>query len=403
MLRDILFQNNQRLLGEIERLLDSLNQSRATIPTELNSYFDWLLNYGKILLCDTRDNLTLLNYEEDSLLSDVLSKTQDIRNRKRWFDDKFVNPIYRTRSSDRLCLMILNWLHSVHPQTKYIPLAFSDGDFACLPVVPSMSLYFIPPSAQQCLLYLPLLFHEFGHILYACHAEEMNDLVGELQEEIVELLQPASRRSGLFAKEQAKEWKKIVEVWHEWTQELFCDAVGFQIGGAAFVHAFSRYLQMLGRSQFHVPKNKLIYQAHPVSWLRVKILAQRVRQNGYDSLAKELEDTWNAIAVSMEITEDYFGYYDDEFLSSIEQTIEDMLVETNPYSHSYKQSNLNSSVFEKKFNSVELLNRAWQNFLDKPSSYYEWEKLVIQKILETDSGSSKPEINTNGFNLVSAN
>ena len=80
-----------------------------------------------------------------------------------------------------------------------------------------------------------------------------------------------------------------------------------------------------------------------------------------------------------------------------------MLVEANPYCHSYKQSGLNSSVFEKKFNSVELLNRAWQNFLDKPSSYYEWERLAIQKVLETGSGSSKPEINTNGFNLVTAN
>ena len=292
--------------------------------------------------------------------------------------------------------------HSVHPQTKHIPLAFSDGDFACFPVVPLMSLYFITPSAQQCLLDLPLLFHEFGHILYACHAEEMDDLVGELQEEIVELLQPASRRSDLFAKEQAKERKKIVEVWHEWTQELFCDAVGFQIGGAAFVHAFSRYLQLLGRSQFHVPKNKLGYQPHPVSWLRVKILAQRVRQNGYDNLAKELGDTWNAIAVSMGITEDYYSYYDDEFFGSIEQTIEDMLVEANPYCHSYKQSNLNSSVFEKKFNSVELLDRAWHNFRDEPSSYHKWERLAIQKILGTDSGSNKPEINSNGFNLVTA-
>ena len=403
MLRDILFQNNQSLLSETERLLDSLIQSQTTIPTELNSYFNWLLNYGSVLLRDTRENLRLLDYEEDSLLSDILSKTQDIRNRISWFDDKFVSPIYRTRSSDRLCLIILNWLHSVHPQTKHIPLAFSDGDFACFPVVPLMSLYFIPPSAQQCLLNLPLLFHEFGHILYACHAEEMDDLVGELQEEIVELLQPASRRSDLFAKEQAKDRKKIVEAWHEWTQELFCDAVGFQIGGAAFVHAFSRYLQMLGRSQFHIPKDRLIYQAHPVSWLRVRILAQRVRQNGYDSLARELEDTWNAIAISMGITEDYYGYYDNEFLSSIEQTIEDMLVEANPYCYSYKRPSLNSSVSEKKFNSVELFNRAWQNFLDKPSSYYEWEKLAIQKILETNSGLSKPEIDTNGFNLVITN
>ena len=402
MLRDILSQNNQRLLSEVERLLDNLIQARITIPVELNLYFDWLLNYGKILLCDTRDNLTLLDYKEDSLLPDVLSKTQDINNRVRWFDEKFINPIYRTRSSDRLCLMILNWLHSNHPQTKNIPLAFSDGDFACLPAIPFMSLYYIPPLAQQCLLYLPLLCHEFGHILYACHEQEMNELVGELQEEIAEILQPASQRCDRFAKEQAKEHKKIVEIWLEWAQELFCDAVGFHIGGVAYIYAFSGYLQMQGRSHFHVPKNELAYHAHPVSWLRVKMLAVRARQIGRNDLAQELEDTWGAIAHEMGITEDYYGYYDDEFLPSIEQTIEDMLIETAPYFYSYKQSGSKSSISDEKFNPIELLNRAWQKFRDKPSGYYQWEQLVVQEILQADNGSSELELNSDGFSLVRA-
>lgn len=373
-------------MDEIERLLNTLIQAQNEIPFELNFYFEWLLNHGRILLCDTRENFTLLDYKKDFLLPDILSRTQSITNDVRLFNRIYINPIYRTRSSDRLCLKLLIWLHSSHLQTENIPLAFSDGDFACLPSNPT--IYFIPPSAQRSLLNLPLLFHEFGHILYACHQQEMNELIGELQEEIAELLQPASQRSDRFSQNQAKERKKIVEVWHEWVQELFCDAVGFQIGGAAFIHAFSGYLQMLGRSHFHIPQDKLARQPHPVSWLRVKILAGTVRQHGYENLAQELEDTWNAIALSMGIIEDYYGYYDDEFLTSIEQTINDMLIEADPYSHSLEQQNLKSSIFFcKNYNPVELLNRAWQKFRDEPSSYNQWEKMIIREIIETDSKS----------------
>ena len=402
MLRDILLQSNRRFLSEIERLLSNLTQSHKRIPTELNSYFHWLLNYGKILLCDTRDNLTLLGYEVDSLLPDILSKTQNIDRQIRLFDGRLITPIYRTRPSDRLCLKILTWLHSTHSQTQNMALAFSDGDFACLPFSGEMSMYFIPPSAQQSFLYLPLLFHEFGHILYACHEQEMNDLVGELQEEIAELLQPASQRSDRYSQHQAMERKKIVEVWHEWTQELFCDAVGFQIGGASFVRAFATYLQMLGRSQFYIPQDRLARHAHPVSWLRVKILAERVKQHGYGDLAQELEDTWNAIALSMGISEDYYGYYDDEFLPLIEQTIEDMLVETAPYSHSLKQQNSKSFIFSENYNPIELLDRAWQKFQGEPSSYDCWERIIIREILETDSASKSFDLKLNSKSFAAS-
>lgn len=399
MLRDILLQNNLSLSSEIERLLNTLGQAQTKIPFELNLYFEWLLNYGKTLLCNTQENLTLLDYQKDFLLPDILSKTQSITGDVSLFNRIYINPIYRTRSSDCLCLKILIWLHSSHPQTNNIPLAFSDGDFACLPSNPT--IYYIPPSAQQSLLNLPLLFHEFGHILYACHKQEMDELVGELQEEIAELLQPASQRSDLFSQNQAKQRKKIVEVWHEWTQELFCDAVGFKIGGAAFVHAFSAYLQMMGRSHFHLTQDQLADQPHPVSWLRVKIIAERVRQEGYENLAQELENTWSAIALSMEITEDYYGYYDDEFLTLVEQTIEDMLVEADPYSYSEAHSRYESLVLHSSYNPVELLNKAWQNFRTEPSSYNLWEKMIIQELLKTSDQFNNSEINLSEGNLVS--
>ena len=157
---------------------------------------------------------------------------------------------------------------------------------------------------------------------------------------------------------------------------------------------------MLGRSHFHVSKNRLYYHAHPVSWLRVKILAVRVRQNNHNDLAQELEDTWSAIACEMEITEDYYGYYDNEFLPSIEQTIEDMLIEVEPYYHSDKQQSDKSSLSHENFNPVELLNRAWQNFRDKPSNYDQWEKVVIQEILQANNDSSKLELNSDKISLV---
>ena len=100
----------------------------------------------------------------------------------------------------------------------------------------------------------------------------------------------------------------------------------------------------------------------------------------------------------MGITEDYYGYYDDEFLPSIEQTIEDMSIETETYCYSYQQPS--SKSFSHRFNLIELLNRAWQNFLNEPLGYGRWEKLVIQEILQTNNDLSKPELNLNGFSLI---
>ena len=72
----------------------------------------------------------------------------------------------------------------------------------------------------------------------------------------------------------------------------------------------------------------------------------------YNAEADKLEEEWEKIARTLEIVEDYFGYYEESFLPDLRQTIDDMLIEAD------------SQMFsdEKEGSPVGLLNQAWQRF-----------------------------------------
>ena len=156
----------------------------------------------------------------------------------------------------------------------------------------------------------------------------MNDLVRELQDEIKRLLLSDVIKNDRYAEKQEINQAIIIETWRTWAEEFFCDTVGFVIGGASFTSAFSMYLRMLGRSQYHV--EKLAHRSHPVSWIRTQLLANRARQMGYNAVAAGLEDEWNQIASALGIVENYYGFYHPTFLSRIQQKLDDMLTETQP-------------------------------------------------------------------------
>lgn len=379
LLRDILRQNNLDLLREIKTLLNTLAYQKKLIPIELKHYYNWTLNYGKNIHNEVQQNLQYLELKQDIILTDILSRTQNITREFRRFNQLLTRPILRVRSEDRLCLKILQWLHLSHPQTKNTPLAVIDGEFASYPSFPA--IYLIPLSIQQGLLYLPILFHEFGHILYVYHRSEMDDLVESLQEEIADLIEPSSQRNDLYAQKESLRRRLIVETWYEWTQEIFCDAVGLMIGGPAFLNAFSMYLQMSGRGAYHINLVDLECQTHPVTWLRIKLLTNRIKQMGDNLNAEKFEKTWHIIAATMGIQEDYYGYYEPDFWPIIQQTIDDMLIETEPYNFSEKEMNLRdqNTMF---ISPIHLLNQAWYEFHRNPEAYPRWEKSAINKFLK---------------------
>ena len=384
-MRDILRQNNADLLREIGLLRGRLEEAASAIPPELQPFQDWIISFCDKLQVVGLQNLQNLNLGIDSILPNILSDTQVLTRNVRLFNQRLVGPVLRARESDRLCLKVLRWIHSTHPLTQDIPTALSDGDFASWPQLNWPTIYFMPPSAQHRLLYLSLFFHEFGHLLYGCHEPEMDELVKALQKEIAQFLEPSAQRDDRHAQSESKRRSSIVETWYEWAHELFCDAIGFQMAGPAFAYSFSMYFRVLMRDQYHIRPEELEHRDHPVTWLRIRLLADRVRRMGFEADARALEDTWDKIATTMGVVEDYYGFYTDEFLPSIQQTIDDMIVEAAPRAFEAHEVSaaelLRVDSASTPSSPVQLLNQAWRKFLDDEDRYTAWEKKAIESLL----------------------
>ena len=272
------------LLREVDQLETVLRGEEDRLPPELQPYYEAVLHLQDELRQQVTQNLELLDGAPDTILVEVLSNTQATTRSFALHNHTFVRPVLRAKPSDRLCLKMLRWLHSVHTQTEDIPAALSDEEVAVVPLDPA--IYFMPCSVQHGLLYLPLFFHEFGHVLYALHRNEMDDLVQELQRRLERLLTPSVRRNDEHGREEERQRSVIAETWYEWSQELFCDAVGYSMGGTAFAHAISMYFRMRGPDQFRVPPELLAGRSHPVAWLRVRVLADRARRMGREEDAR---------------------------------------------------------------------------------------------------------------------
>ncbi len=371
------------MLRDLEYLREALQSTSGSIPVELDTYYDWVASQFSDLHQLVTRNIHDLDSGRDEILPEVLSNTQSVTRMLHLFNQRLVSPILRSRPSDRLCLKLLRWLHSTHPETQPIPAALSDGDFASWPVPPWPTVYFMPPSAQQRLLHLPLFFHEFGHLLYATHKPEMDDLVRDLQVTISEMLTPSTQRDDIYAQRESEQRSVIVETWYSWAQELFCDAVGLVIGGPAFAHAFSMHLQMLGRGHYHLPPDELARRVHPVTWLRVQLIAARAHRMGFEADAEAVEKGWRVLAEAMGVVEDYYGFYIPQFLPAITQAIDDMLTETEP--RGYLDEEVSGFDSEPSASSpIQLLNQAWHEFQKDAEAYPMWESGAIEVFLRTD-------------------
>ncbi len=208
-------------------------------------------------------------------------------------------------------------------------------------------------------------------------------MVKELQAEIEDLLRPVVERDDKYAKAQKQNRAVIVDRWYEWAQECFCDTVGFVMGGPAFAYAFSMYLRILGRRQYQMSKEELEKSVHPVTWIRIHLLANRARQMGYDAVATDLEEKWIQVAAALGVVEDYYGFYDPTFLSAIQSKLSDMITETAP--RTFQEPETSNQEVESIFAApVALLNAAWQKFYDDPENYREWEEDAIASFLDTE-------------------
>jgi hypothetical protein len=377
--RSILEQRNRRVARDADTLVGLLQA--VVIPGSLEPYRQQLIAWSATISSLAAKNLEYLRLGEDSILKEILGNTQRALRQMRLMSADLVTPVLRGTPSDRICLTTIGWLHANHREIRPYPPAVSPGTCAVWPLLEFVPIYFFPALEQQSLLYQPLMFHEFGHVLYGSHKPEMDDLVGDLQRSIQEILLPVSQRNDLHAARQAARRQVIVNTWYRWTQEIFCDAVGFQIGGPCFLHAFSEFVGGLHGSDFYRPESELRDSEHPVTALRVRLLVSRVRTAGYGDLAAEIEQEWDMLAESFSVPVDYHGYYVEAVLEPLSRAIEDMLTEASPRKYADQEASGGRWV-PGEDSPIRLFNWAWQTYRSDSSLYDAWERDLVKLFVD---------------------
>ncbi len=386
MIRSYLEKRNREILRDLQMQIEELGATQ--VPSELLIYKNKVLERCKSLCRDVELNLKYLAIGEDSILEDLLSKTQQASQETRLMSAMWIVPVLRARTSDRLCLSTIQWLHQNHPQASGYPAAFISGNCAIRPFLHIAPIYLFPSVEQISLLYQPLLFHEFGHLLYAIHKPEMDDLVRELQYEVDELLMPVSQRNDRYSENMTAQRQDIAYTWYAWAQELFCDAIGFEIGGPSFLHAFSNFLNTRDMGNYYRDPRGLQYSSHPVTWLRIHFLSRRAREAGFDDLANVIEKEWDDVAQLMGIVEDYHGYYDESVDHVVLETVEDMVIEASP--HHFEAEEVLNNNQQPPISLIGLLNSAWKVYLNDFEHYSQWEQVQIEGYLKSLAARNQP-------------
>jgi hypothetical protein len=378
MMRAYLQEANDDLLYQIEVVQELLGSGK--VAGELTPYVGQVSRMCAELRQQALRNLRDLGYGLDDLLSDILAATQSLTALFELVNTRLASPIVRAKVEDRLGLLVLRALHDRCPKTAVLPFGIADGNFAVYPTSQVPPIYLVPVTRQKTLLYLPLLFHEFGHVLYACHKQEMDDLVKEFQRVVSTALAPRSIRGSSGAKATAFR-QQVVTAWFAWVQEFYCDAVGITIGGPAFLRAFSHFFRTRSNDQYYVPRDEQLRRKHPLTWLRTKMLVDRARKHGLNELADAVKKGWAETAKAIGITEEYEGTWAEDFFIPLRQTLDDMLEETQPGTHKIEDINLADSVTS--LTAVQLCNLAWNKFESAPTTYRSWERTTIEAFLKS--------------------
>lgn len=373
---DYLKEANTDLLYQIEVVQEIVGGTQ--VAGELTPYVGQVAQLCAELRLQALRNLRDIEHRVPTTLTDILAATQRLTEFFELVNTRLAIPIVRAKAEDRLGLLFLRFLHDSNPKSALLPYGISDGNFAVYPSPVIPPVYLLPVTRQTTLLYLPLVYHEFGHVLYALHKKELDDLVQEFQKVVARSLIPQSIRgdSGTAA---AIFRRRVVTAWYAWAQEFYCDAVGLTIGGPSFLKAFSHFFRTRSVDQYYLPREAQLVRKHPVTWLRAKMLTDRARKLGYNDLANSVDQAWQETANTLGIVEDYEGTWRDDYLVPARQMLDDMIEESQPYCHSQSDTEVDGSL--PRLNPVQLCNLAWQQFEKEPTTYRHWERSSIQGFL----------------------
>lgn len=374
-MRDRCEEINHFIFQELEKLLEGLGS--ASVPDELSPYTSWLRTVISELIDRTVRNLEYLDrYPSPDVHASVVSDTQDTVRHFHRVNDRLAPPILKYKAEDLLAVRVLWALHQSHAMTQSLSYAVASGRLETLTPLPRTEpgplmppIYYLPSSLQLGLRFIPLLFHEFGHPLFAAHFGHLEPLVRGLQVFVEGEVMPGLQRDDPTTARYLERARKIVHLWYSWAEELFCDAVALRIGGESFLSAFSSYFGWKGKTELRLPPDEILRSSHPVSWLRVKFLGLAAETLGHAQGAERMRQEWEALAKHHDVSEDYFGAYEHRFEPVVREAVDAMTRVIDDAAEGGWTGSLGTVTAP--------LSEAWTVFRQSPREYPPWEARTL--------------------------
>ncbi|MCE9562119.1 MAG: hypothetical protein K8U57_08695 [Planctomycetes bacterium] len=376
-MRDRLLIANADLLRRvqaIQRLIDA-----ALVSGTMAGYCQQVREFCAEQEKRARLHLAELRGSNAGLLGDLFNATSVLAQKVRYADRTLAVPLVRFRRQDVLALRVLQWLHQSTKETAHLTFALGEDDYKvwASPMMPC--IYYILLTHRQSLLSLPLVFHEFGHVLYECHKPEMDELVKEFRETVSHFLTPQAVGDASLAAQGLEFRQQAVTCWYTWAQEFFCDAVGLTIGGSAFLRSLSRHFHSLSREEYAIDRATLLRRKHPLTWLRIQLLCRRATAMGYERVSTMVAEEWHSTASDLGIEEEHHGTWDETLRPDFDKMIDDMLVQSDPPSCTDLDAKAGSRT---PITSIlALFHAAWAAYGDAPDTYEVWERLAIRRFV----------------------
>lgn len=339
----------------------------------LEQYKQWVVEELSRLQGDAQDLIFVASHRYPDTLSEILSSLQQRRRQLKLLRDRLVGPLVRFRHTDKMTMHILGWLHGTTHTTQNIAFAVADGSFSTWPFLTQVAVYFGPVSGSSDIRHKSLFCHEFGHVLYASQARQLDARVGQLQRAIDAELSPRSVRNDARSHVELRSREKIVGIWYQWSQEFFCDAVGLAIAGPSYLNAFSSHLQLLGVGDFP-SQDESDGSTHPPTRLRIELLAERGRRLGLRIQSERVLKEWQEISSSVGFDDDYLGFFTSEMSTEVHACVDDMLQVCGPYRFTSGDLEPCSASEIATSNPVRLLNTAWHIYENSQKEFKAWEQ-----------------------------
>lgn len=363
LLSDLL-QRCDRLKQEIQRI--------STLPPEIEDYRDGIVKQLSAVDAAIKAIQQDPYINEPAFAKNFLHKYKRLSEKVRALEGGPVLALSRFSEHDRLLTMISHKIASEvnYPSAPPLCAALSSYHYW---TNPGTNIIMVPAVEPLHLLGLSDLYHEMGHIIIF-----RNNLIDAFKVTIDRFFELEIKKVQKEGK--PKEYKELLKhtasMWKQtWMLEFAADMIAAYLSGPAYGWANIRLCINVSNDLF--ASSLGMYHEHPADDARNEAICSMLALIDVEKSAIDgIRDKWNRfIALSGDSKpQDYELRFPPQLITELGRYIYEQCRKLKLTPYSQRKSNSDD------FNFTQLLNAAWAEFNNSPTTFPDWELKRIEVI-----------------------